>query len=133
MKEFVLDASIALTWLLGDGTDPRAERALDALTEGKALVPAIWSLEVANGLLVAERAGRTTLARSTRFLELLSSLPIETDATAGTDAMLPLARKAGISAYDAGYVELALRTGHPVATLDRRLQAAAESLGVGCF
>lgn len=47
--------------------------------------------------------------------------------------MLPLARKAGISAYDAGYVELARRTGHPLATLDKRLRAAAESLGVGCF
>ncbi|MCO5295459.1 MAG: type II toxin-antitoxin system VapC family toxin [Fimbriimonadaceae bacterium] len=130
MRTFVLDASVALTWLLGDGSDPIAERVLDRLKDRSALVPAIWELEVANGLVVAERTKRSTLARSTRFLELLAALPIETDAAARGAALLPIARKANVSVYDAGYLELAMRTGAPLATIDRRLKAAAETLGV---
>lgn len=132
MSAFVFDASVALTWLLGDGSDALAERVLDQLKDRSALVPAIWELEVANGLVVAERTKRSTLARSTRFLELLAALPIETDASARGATLLPVARKASVSVYDAGYLELAMRVNAPLATLDPRLKAAAESMGIGC-
>ncbi|HSG46523.1 MAG TPA: type II toxin-antitoxin system VapC family toxin [Longimicrobiales bacterium] len=40
------------------------------------------------------------------------------------------ARVRGLSAYDASYLDLAMRYGIPLATLDQRLRAAAEAEGV---
>ena len=46
------------------------------------------------------------------------------------DDMMRLARSHRLTAYDAAYLELALRKGAPLATLDRRLAEAARAEGV---
>lgn len=130
MSDYVLDASVALTWLFGDGSDLVVESALDRLSGGTALVPPVWGLEVANGLVVAERAGKNSEARSTRFLELLDVLPIEMADNAEPSDLATLARRANTSVYDASYLDLALRHGLPLATLDKRLAQAAQELGI---
>lgn len=130
MSAYVLDASVALTWLFGDGADPVAESALDRLSGDTALVPPVWGLEVANGLVVAERAGKNTEARSIRFMELLAALPIERGPDAEPIDLAALGRRAGTSVYDASYLDLALRQGLPLATLDKRLAKAAQALGI---
>lgn len=138
---FVLDASITMAWVFEDevsGVDPHEphldpDSVLTRLLRENALVPALWSLEVANALLVGERRGRLSRRDAERFVQLLAALPIEVDAGTSRHAfrdILPLAREHGLSAYDAAYLELALRIGAPLATLDTALARAARTLGI---
>ncbi len=133
MSRFVLDCSVAMAWCFEDELDGYADTVLDGLVEGTAVVPSHWRLEVANILLVAERRGRLKEADSTRFLELLGALPIEVDSETDArafGAILLLGREHGLSSYDAAYLELAMREGVPLASLDQPLGLAAEGAGV---
>jgi len=134
VNSFVLDASATLAWCFEDETTAPALSMLERLREQEALVPPLWLLELANGLVVAERRGRITRAESTRFLGLVGELPIRIDQTSTLDlasSVMELAREYELSAYDAAYLELALRLGRPLATLDERLRSAADRAGVG--
>jgi predicted nucleic acid-binding protein len=127
---------MTMKWCFEDECDATAESVLDALVESEAWVPAIWLLEVANVLLVAERRQRLTPADSARFLELIAGLPIVVDQIGHQLAHGPvveLARRTGLSAYDACYLELAMRLGDPLATGDDRLESAATANGVSVF
>ena len=134
MNSFVLDASATLAWCFEDERTAPAASVLERLRDQEALVPPLWLLELANGLVVAERRGRITRAESTRFLGLVGELPIRIDQTSTLDlasSVMDLARQYDLSAYDAAYLELALRLGQPLATLDERLRSAADRAGVG--
>jgi predicted nucleic acid-binding protein len=124
---------MALSWCFEDESDALAERVLDSLTESEALVPAIWFLEVVNGLLAAERKKRTTPGRVDECLEVIGALPVIADADADSVGVIRLARGAGLSAYDASYLELAIRHSLPLATRDRALRLAAGRVGVAMF
>ena len=136
---FVLDASVALLWLLPE-TNPSgvdyAATVLKALKEAQALVPSLFALETANVVAKVESRGVVTEADAQRFITLLGQLNIETDPETATNALgdtLNLARRYKLSAYDAAYLELALRTGRPLATLDADLAQAATTAGVSIF
>jgi predicted nucleic acid-binding protein len=110
-----------------------AARVLERLREEEGFVPPLWLLELTNGLAAAERRGRLTRADSTRFLHLVEGLPIQVDPAVGyalAADVLDLARDYALSAYDAAYLELALRLGLPLATLDAHLREAAGRAGV---
>jgi predicted nucleic acid-binding protein len=133
MSGFVLDASVALSWFLRDESDAYAEAVLEKLAKMEASVPCLWLLEICNALTVLERRGRIKEAETGRALSLVRNLPIEMDETPveeTVDGVTNLARRFKISAYDASYLELAIRRGLPLATLDRRLKAAAKRAGV---
>ena len=136
---FVLDNSVAMCWLLADGKPADvayAEAVLDALREQQALVPSLWVLEASNVIARAEAKGLLTEARSQAFVVLLQRLNIVTDPATAAHALgdtLHLARRYKLSAYDAAYLELALRTGLPLATLDADLKKAAQAAGVEAF
>ena len=130
---FVLDGSITLAWLFEDEANAYAEAVEDSLASASALVPTLWFLEVANGALVGERRRRTTEAKVTQFISLLKSLPIASDEETAVRAWpetLQLARTHNLSVYDATYLELTMRRGLPLATLDEDLAAAAAAVGV---
>jgi predicted nucleic acid-binding protein len=130
---FVVDASLALAWHFEDEGSEYADRVLERLREERAVVPSIWPLEVANGLVVAERRRRLSPARVTRAVELFHELPIfvyEVGAQLALGSVLDLARAHGLSAYDAAYLELAMREGLPLATQDAYLREAADRAGV---
>jgi len=115
---------MALAWCFPDEASARADAALVALDGETVLVPAVWSLEIANALLVGERQKRLRQPEILRFLTLLESLPLIEDTQTLNEHVrnvLPLARESGLSAYDAAYLELALRRGAALATLDARL------------
>jgi predicted nucleic acid-binding protein len=134
MSRLVLDCSIAMAWCFEDEADPRADEVLARLVRDTAIVPGIWPLEVANVLAVCERKGRITVASTAQFLKMLGGLPIVIDDQGANRAfgeVLMLARTWRLSAYDAAYLELALREGCPLATLDAALQQAAAGLGIG--
>lgn len=135
-NEFVLDASMALAWCFPDERAPRPKSVMDALAMTRAFVPSLWPLEIANALLIGERRGRSTQADTGNWIAFLKALPIsidlETHDRVWTDA-LNLGRLWNLSVHDASYLELALRGGCPLATLDCRLQAVANSVGVPKF
>jgi predicted nucleic acid-binding protein len=133
LNRFVLDTSVALAWCFEDESSPAADEILDLLLSSEAVVPAIWSVEVANALLAGERRKRIRPAEVTRSLELLRSLNIRLD-DAGlrleAGELVALARAQRLSAYDATYLSLAMREGIPLATLDRALGRAARQVGI---
>ena len=136
---FVLDNSVVMRWCFGDGKPADlayATKAMEALPGSTAMVPIIWALEVANVLARAEYAGSIDVAHGDAFLAMLRKLPIETDVEGAAFALsetLGLARRHRLSAYDAAYLELALRRQLPLATLDAALRKAAKRAGVSLF
>lgn len=133
---FVLDNSVSIAWCFADEQPAYARAVLRAIPSVGAVVPSLWPLEAANVLLRSERHGRITQADSTTFLHLLESLPIRVDEeTAGRAfaEVVGLARSTGLTSYDASYLELAMRRGLPIATLDEKLSAAAKVVGVSLF
>jgi predicted nucleic acid-binding protein len=130
---FVIDASATLPWRFADESTPWSEALLDRVEAGEeVLVPAHWPLEVLNGLLVARRKGRVTDAQVSEFIEDLAALPIRVvpvAAPAQWPAILSLAQQHRLTVYDAAYLDLAQRTGLPLATLDGDLRKAAVAAG----
>lgn len=136
MKRFVLDTSVAASWFFEDEADAYTLSVLDSLIDSEAVVPSLWPLEVANVLLVAERRERCSHAEAVRFIELVENLPITTDDNSASHALhrtYQLAREHNLTAYDAAYLELAMRLGAPLATKDRRLADAATKAGAALY
>ena len=136
---FVLDNSVAMCWLLNDGRASNvsyALKVLDALQTDVAVVPGLWALEAANVVAKVEAKGLVTEARTQAFVAALLRLNIATDNGTASHALgetLNLARRYKLFAYDAAYLELALREGLPLATLDADLAKAAKKAGVERF
>jgi len=131
---FVVDCSIAMAWLFHDEATPKTAALLDRLAGETALVPAWWFIEIANVIAIAERKGRITPIQSDAFIADLSKLGIERDDEASARAfthLLALCRTHRLTSYDAIYLDLAIRRGLPLATLDADLRKAAKKLGVG--
>ncbi len=135
MKRFVLDASVALAWFLDHPISSYAIKTRQWLLDGAhAVVPALWHLEVANGLVVAERRGilrADDLSLSLNRLEQLIIHAVETrrDFSSKRRA-LTTAREFQLSAYDGVYLDTARAEGIPLATLDRALGSAASRAGI---
>jgi predicted nucleic acid-binding protein len=129
----VVDASVALAWCFPDEASDYADGVLVALAGHTAIVPAVWALEVANALLVGERRRRLKRPEVLRFVTLLEGISMRQESQSVSESInkvLPLARDCDLSAYDAAYLELALRHNAPLATLDVNLQKAARRVGV---
>ena len=130
---FVIDASVAVTWLFRDEITPQTAAVLRRLEVEPALVPAWWYVELANVIAMAERKNRIGISDATIFLANLNDLEIEVDNEASQRAfthLLPLCRAHQLTSYDAVYLELALRRHLPLATLDDQLRKAAKKLDV---
>lgn len=134
---FVLDNSVSMRWLLQDGNAERiayADKVLELLMQeaGEAVVPGSWGQEVANVLVKAQARGMVSEARVTAFVGLLQEMAISADARTAERALrdtLQLARRFKLSSYDASYLELAMREGLALATLDGDLRAAMLQTG----
>ena len=124
---FVVDASIAVAWALEDEEDPHAVMALERIRHDDAHVPGLWWYEVRNSLIANERRKRLTAEDTKAFLRALSQLAINIDHGADEATTLALARRHGLTVYDAVYLELAQRENIPLATLDTKLANAARA------
>ena len=132
----VIDSSVAIAWCFADERDDYSQSVLDAVAFQPAFVPDLWHLEVANTLVVGERRKRSTQAETIAWLNFLAELPLIVDEETKTRAFADitnLARSHNLSAYDAAYLELALRRGLPLATLDEKLRTAAKAVGVALY
>lgn len=135
MKRLVIDSSAALGLFLPDESDSVASKKVRAaLDAGAALhVPAHWWVEFTNGVLMAERRKRLTQAVAMEIIDLIAGLEVVTDDQTETrivSGAASLARQHGLTAYDAGYLELAIRTGATLVSQDKELLRAAKACGV---
>ncbi len=127
---FVLDSSVTATWCFPDEEHETAEAAFDMLDSDGAVVPALWWFEIRNILVVNERRRRIDAADTASFLADLERLSIRIDRDPDSETVLALARKHNLTGYDAAYLELAIRRGLPLASLDHALVDAARADGV---
>ncbi len=132
MPSFVLDCSVAISWLIDDERSAQTDSLLERLQEEKAFIPALWHLEIGNVLIQAERRRRLSPQQTDTALRLLESLPLETVPLEPRElpALMALAREQKLTVYDACYLHLAQQKKRPLATLDRELRTAAARLGV---
>ncbi len=130
---FVLDASVAVAWCFRDEASPAAAALLESMERRTAWVPILWHFEVANLLMQAERRGRATEAGCADFIDTLNALPIETEVAMHGRVfghVRMLARRHGLTVYDAAYLDVAIQRRIPLATRDRALARAARAAGV---
>ena len=135
MNRFVLDASVALSWFIDMPVEPYAAQVRDRVRRGdRAVVPPLWELEFANGVLMAERRkiiDATIGDESLAEMERLRRAGVEMDSAAPPIRdVLEVSRNYQLTVYDAAYLELAQREALPLATLDKALRAAAAKAGV---
>jgi len=139
VNRYVLDNSVAMRWLLVSqkkADQTYAEKVLQSLVEAEAVVPHLWHLEAANVLLGAEKRGELETGEVERFIAQLESLPIQVDPLTAHQAFsrtLGLSRAYKLSSYDAAYLELSIREGLPLATLDKDLRKAAKQADVPLY
>lgn len=129
----VLDCSVTLPWFLEDERTPFTDSLLFAAKGAEYWVPGIWCLEFPNALLVAQRKRRIERPRRIEALEQVPTLQMRIDGEpVDLLAVSAVAERHELSTYDAAYLELAMRRGLGLATLDRDLAeaAAAEGLAV---
>ena len=136
-KSFILDASVTMSWFLEDEIDVYGEQIKTAVQQGATpVVPALWAVETTHVVLRAERRQRLSAETARDILTLLKTLPVEIDDASSKVAFTEgwaLAEAHQLSVYEAMYLELAIRRGLPVASLDAAFQKAAGRSGVPLF
>lgn len=132
----VVDASVAVAWCFADEINAYADAVGRAISKMRAYAPLIWPVEMWNAFLVGERHRRCSSADTARWMAYLRSLPIIVEGSlvdGNGETVFALARTYNLSAYDATYLELALRKGLPLATLDKKLARAAQEARVEIY
>jgi predicted nucleic acid-binding protein len=132
VREFVLDASFSLCWCFEDEETTQTESILTSLQnqEATAWAPAIWRYEVLNGIGKGVTRGRVTRDKAFLFWQEMQALPVRIADIAVNEALLDLALKHNLAVYDASYLHLAQERRLPLATVDGKLQHAAEGAGL---
>jgi len=125
LMAFVIDASVVVAWALAED-HPDAISALERTHRDEVRVPVLWWFEVRNALLVNERRKRISRADAALFLRSLSRLALTIGSSPDETEVLAIARRHRLTIYDASYLELALREGVPLATLNAELRQAAQ-------
>jgi predicted nucleic acid-binding protein len=130
---YVMDTSVTLSWLFDDEVTPSTRLLFRQLPTSRTLVPELWLFELSNAILNARRRNRVSEPEVTQFLDRLLRQPLTIDRTASDralSAIRSLADRHNLTAYDATYLDLAIRAALPLATLDDHLARAAREAGV---
>jgi len=134
MAALVIDSSLAAAWCFPDERSDYTNAILQAISAPlEAIVPRLWAYEVRNSVLMGLRRKRITHADAQEFFESIKGLPIRLADPVSYDAVFSLADRHGLTVYDAAYLDLALRKGLPLASLDNALCKAASNSGVALF
>ncbi len=138
MTRFVLDASVALAWVVDQNPNPYAESVRQRIQAGaKPVVPALWQLEVANTLVLVRRRkilNEDEVEEGLDYFQAFASTIAEIDGNFPTiREAFQVSKEAGLTAYDAVYFDLARRESLPLATLDKTLRESAVKAGVSPF
>lgn len=127
---FVVDCSVAACWFLPDQTTAYTERAFRKLKTDTAHVPALWVSELCNVMLKLERQGKLAKGLAAQIIADAELLGLAVEPPPPMRRVFELAQRHHLSAYDATYLELAIRTGFPLAALDGALKSAASKFGL---
>ena len=131
MQNAVVDASFTAAWFLADEVTLETEAALEATAVFELWVPALWTLELGNLLLGAQRRKRISQTKRVELAMLADSLRLKIDREFVAIAKLDgLAATYGLTTYDAAYLELAIRRELPLATFDQALLKAMKQCSV---
>ena len=133
MAGLVIDVSAVLGVALDDEVSAYADSVFAALVDEPGRVPSIFWFELRNVLVVSERRSRITPEQTLFFLEALGDFSLEIDAVPPEAGVMLLARRHELTVYDAAYLDLAIRTGSRLATLDKKLRSTADKSGVEIF
>ncbi len=136
MTTVVLDASATGPLFLNDETSDALPGLARALSDGGVLVPAHWLLEVGNLIRLARIRDRLDEIGERDAMSVVQAMTIEAEPTSAVvlfGDLWELAVKHKLTIYDASYLELALRTGSPLATNDKALMRAAMAERVELF
>ena len=128
---FVVDCSVAARWLLPDEATPYTDAVFELLNAQDAVVPALFLSEFSNVFLKLSRQRKLTTELALSAVQRFAALDLEVDHhTPDPERLFTLADHYGLSAYDATYLELALRRGLPLACWDGGLKLAAVKAGL---
>lgn len=132
--DFIADASVGIAWVVESQSDREIDRLkMEAIRGAAIVVPGLWLLEVANSLLMLLRRRRLTRHEWVAARQEVSHLLVDADNDASLQALSrisELAENLSLTAYDATYLELAMRRGLPLASRDAALNKAAKKCGV---
>lgn len=131
MKSFVLDNSVAICWFLKSQSTPYTEMALRRVANGaKLTVPSLWISEFINVISKAVQMRALDSDSAEAILKHAKALPILSKSAPELADLFTLTERYRLSAYDATYLELAMRLQLPLATTDTQLTKAAKSVGL---
>lgn len=135
MSKFILDCSVYISWCLQEGGIEKSSKILEAITKNEISVPSLWIYEVTNTLNVAVKRKRITIAEAHQLIKDIQLLPIELDKPTNDNMlnMFNIANEHNLSAYDASYIELALRTNLPITSFDKDVVKVAKKFGIKIF
>src|ERR1700761_5167019 len=134
MPALVIDPSVAAAWCFRDEATLYTEGVLGVVSgDGEAIAPRLLAYELRNSVSMGVRRGRITSKTAREFLQSLRDLRIRLTDPLSYDEVFDLAERFTLTVYDAAYLDLALREGLPLATLDAALLRAAASSGVATF
>jgi predicted nucleic acid-binding protein len=134
MADFVLDASIAATWCFEDEATDYTQNILNAVSGTlNGTAPRLWAYEIRNSVLKGIRKARISERDGDLFLASLADLRISLTDPVVYDGIFAVAKQYGLTVYDAAYLDLAIREGLPLASLDQELRRAAAQAGVSMF
>ncbi len=134
MPALVIDSSVAASWCFPDERTEYTNAVLQAISAPvEAIAPRLWAYEVRNAVLMGLRRKRITQAHALEFLESIKALPIHLADPVSYDGLFTLADRHGLTVYDAAYLDLAIREGLLIASLDNALCKAALNSNVGLF
>lgn len=135
MSKFILDCSVYMSWCLNEDTAQASTKILKAITKNEIIVPSLWAYEVANTLAVAVRKKLINVADAHRLINDIQLLPLEFDnpTIENMSDIFNIANQHHLSAYDAAYVELALRENMPLASFDKDMIKISKKLGIKSF
>ena len=122
-----------MAWFFEDEASADADAVLQRVRDTGAIVPALWYWEVANVLIMASKRGRISSSDIAVRLHLLSALPIRIDENSPGRVWhdtISFAQTHALTAYDASYLELAVRKSAELATLDKAMRKAASNAGI---
>jgi len=135
LNNFILDCSVYMSWCLNEATIKASSKILHSITKHGIIVPSLWVYEVTNVLTVSVRGNKLTVADAHGLINDIQLLPIEFDkpTTENMSNIFNIANEHKLSAYDAAYIELALRTNTQIASFDKDIAKVSGKLGIKIF
>jgi len=127
----IVDASVTVAWFVRSQASSYTDHIRRRARREQLHVPAVWPLEFANALWQLQRRKLLSGGQVDTIVDLAEPLDVVVHEKAlPPRRMLAIARDHDLSAYDASYLDLAVRLRYPVACRDGPLKKAFRAAGL---